>query len=110
MGAGMNLAAALFIVFSKNSGGLTVKGGVAGLVLTYTQQVTLFWVLIAGTRVSYIRYHRKIALPPLPYCSWICYIVAVVGSTVKVDNSTYRHSSCSSRSSMALSLLQKKVV
>lgn len=42
MGATMNLAAALFIVFSKTSGGLSVKGGVAGLVLTYTQQVSVF--------------------------------------------------------------------
>lgn len=42
MGATMNLAAALFIVFSKNSAGLSVKAGAAGLVLTYTQQVSLF--------------------------------------------------------------------
>lgn len=40
MGAAMNLAAALFIVLSKSTGGLSIKGGVAGLVLTYTQQVT----------------------------------------------------------------------
>lgn len=39
MGTTMILAAALLIVFSKGSGGITTKGGVAGLVLTYTQQV-----------------------------------------------------------------------
>eukprot|EP00903_Cladosiphon_okamuranus_P012646 g11831.t1 len=50
MGTTMTLAAALFIVFSKGSGGLTIKGGVAGLVLTYTQQVTgyLTWAVRMG--------------------------------------------------------------
>ena len=48
MGASMNLAAALFIVFSKASGGLSVTGGVAGLALTYTQQVKL----LVATRSS----------------------------------------------------------
>ena len=42
MGTSMNLAAALFVVFSKASGGLSIQGGVAGLVLTYTQQVPFF--------------------------------------------------------------------
>lgn len=41
MGTIMNLAAALFVVFSKFSGGISLREGVAGLVLTYTQQVTL---------------------------------------------------------------------
>ncbi|CAN0331397.1 unnamed protein product, partial [Hapterophycus canaliculatus] len=50
MGTTMTLAAALLIVFSKGSGGLTIKGGVAGLILTYTQQVTgyLTWVVRMG--------------------------------------------------------------
>eukprot|EP00904_Undaria_pinnatifida_P007302 jgi/Undpi1/3701/HiC_scaffold_16.g07071.m1 len=50
MGAAMNLAAALFIVLSKSTGGLSIKGGVAGLVLTYTQQITgyLTWTVRMG--------------------------------------------------------------
>lgn len=40
MGQAMNLAAALLIVFSRDWEGVTIKAGIAGLVLTYTQQVT----------------------------------------------------------------------
>lgn len=39
MGNVMNLAAALLIVFGKDSNLITIQAGVAGLVLTYTQQV-----------------------------------------------------------------------
>lgn len=39
MGTTMNLAAAILIVLSIIMDGFSVKGGVAGLVLTYTQQV-----------------------------------------------------------------------
>ncbi|CAN0501567.1 unnamed protein product, partial [Ectocarpus sp. 12 AP-2014] len=54
MGTTMILAAALLIVFSKGSGGLTIKGGVAGLVLTYTQQVTgyLTWTVRMGCEME----------------------------------------------------------
>eukprot|EP00752_Nemacystus_decipiens_P009274 g8285.t1 len=50
MGTTMTLAAGLLIVFSKGGAGLTIKGGVAGLVLTYTQQVTgyLTWAVRMG--------------------------------------------------------------
>lgn len=39
MGTIMNLAAALLIVLSKYTDALSIKAGIAGLVLTYTQQV-----------------------------------------------------------------------
>ncbi|CAM9619530.1 unnamed protein product, partial [Ectocarpus sp. 8 AP-2014] len=54
MGTTMILAAALLIVFSKGSGGITIKGGVAGLVLTYTQQVTgyLTWTVRMGCEME----------------------------------------------------------
>lgn len=45
MGTAMTLAAGLLIVFSKGGAGITIKGGIAGLVLTYTQQVNTFFLL-----------------------------------------------------------------
>lgn len=72
MGTTMTLAAALLIVFSKGASGLTIKGGVAGLILTYTQQVSEWRLSFDSVRPACQRYNASAAavfieVPPLKW-------------------------------------------
>lgn len=77
MGTVMNLAAALLIVLSRDSSSLTVKGGVAGLILTYTQQARpiryyCYYHTTCHDRVLYVVRSPESFLVVHRYCWLVC--------------------------------------